>query len=216
MYDELHHLNSPLLYGGSNPNIAETAATYGGQEYTPPLHTNPSLPTSSPSPTTTDAAPHMGASPEVTVTAPEKRIVGSMATAISPTPAPVHTKPPGGYGQGTTYPGYNRSLSQHTNDVNYQQANNPTVYRTSLMTNSGTEIPTGSTGQSPAERLAHVSGTTGQTAAEMIGQEGSISDIANTQQYGPVPTTPDVQMAVNQTASAGQRPINLAPKKKGR
>ena len=215
MYDELHHLNSPLLYGGSNPNIAETASTYGGQEYTPPLHTNPSVPTQVPTPTTTSDAPHMGGSTEVTVESPEKKIVSTESHLISPAPPSQPINKPkynASYGFGTAQTGYQSYDTARKNAIAHE---NPNVYREDLVTATGVHIPTGSTGQAPAERLAHVSGATGQTAASMIGQEGSIQDIQQASQYAPIPTTPDVQQAVNQTQSAGLPKTNLAPKKKG-
>jgi hypothetical protein len=208
-YNELHHLNSPLLYGGSTPGHSNTNEAYpGSQTYTPPMSGNPS-------PSTTTEVPHAGSSAPVTVEAESKQLTGMNSTLISPTPEPL---PRGKAGRGKVpgyHPGSPGGLTYDTANSKYKHQQS--VYRQELTTNQGTTIPVGSSTQSPAAQLGHVSNTSGMSALESIGQSGSIQDIQQAQAYGgqSVPNlTPDVQQAVNQTVNAGQ---NLAPvKKKGR
>jgi len=204
----------PTLGSGQrNPGIAPATSP----THVAPLQAvNPNQVTN-PSPSTTTAAPHMGGMPEVTVSSPEKKIVGTTSTLISPPPPSTPLNKPkynGPYGFGTAQTGYKSFDTARKEQIAKES---PNVYRKSAIANTGEEIPMGSSAQSPKDQLAHVSGSTGMTAAQAIGQSGSISDIAQVEKVTGSPTpglTPDVRQAVNDATPMSQ---NMAPlKKKGR
>jgi len=189
--------------GQRNPGIAPATSP----THVAPLQAvNPNQVTN-PSPSTTTAAPHIGGMPEVTVSAPEKKIVGTTSTLISPPPPSTPLNKPkynGPYGFGTAQTGYKSFDTARKEQIAKES---PNVYRKSAIANTGEEIPMGSTGQSPKDQLAHVSGRTGMTAAQAIGQSGSISDIRQAEEAmeAPVPgLAPDVRQAVNDVGSASQ------------
>lgn len=156
-----------------------------------------------PSPSTTPAAPHGGSMAEVTVTAPEKKIVSKSSRLISPPPAePMkgYIKPVGSMYdvKGVKGPGFaGRFPTSASATAAYNQKYQPNVYTEELQTNTGTNIPIGTTGQTPAARLAHSSPqNNGANAAQMIGREGSLEDIQSVGKFAPIPTDQSTQAAV--------------------
>lgn len=189
--------------GQRNPGIP---AVTNPTQVSPVAAMNPNL-----SPSTTPAVPHMGTSAPVTVEAPAKMVTGSSATLISGQPTQL---PRGNAGRGKV-PGYNPGGPGKTyNTANSEFQHKQNVYRTSLETNTGGSIPTGSTGQSPTQRMAHVSGATGLSASQAIGEHGSIADISAAQKIAPVPMTPDVAAAVSATTSKNLAKPSIPRKKK--
>jgi hypothetical protein len=217
-FPDIANSRTPATFGSTGIEGRIPEPTLGtGQRMPAPLTTGASPLVGAPVPSTTDQVQRMGSSPEIEAIAPAKMVTGSNQRLISDPPAAIPSgaiKSVGGMGyqvRGAKGPSTMGRFPTHQSAVaGYNKANQPPVYRESLTTNTGVDIPIGSTGQTPQQQLQHP----GAMAA--IGREGSIPDIQNAQRISGMRApglTPDVAAAVDSTVI----PKNLAPiRKRGR
>lgn len=196
IYDEFHHFDSPLLYGGSSPAQANLNEVYGGhKEFTPNPHAQ-----------SLNDYPHMGTSAPVVVESEGMGIDGKRSslgyTYANPALAPRQI------GRAGNSPVIENSSQARDRAAREQMragkrgeipATLP-AYRESLTTKSGSDIPYGMSTQSHAAKMK----TPG--LAEGVAKYGSTEDIRDyeSETGNTLAVSPELRGAID--ASKGMAP----------